>query len=86
MSNIFQNLGIGIADFGKWFATAVKDTASLAAKIQAILTAAQPLEKPFVSGLSAVVADLEALIASSSTAVSSDGLNFRPTPRSISSS
>lgn len=31
MSNIFQKLGIGIADFGKWFATAVKETANLAA-------------------------------------------------------
>ncbi len=68
MSNIFQKLGIGIADFGKWFASAVKDTASLAAKIQAILAAEQPLQKPFVSGLSTVVADVEALIASSSTA------------------
>ena len=76
MSNIFQKLGIGIADFGKWFATAVKDTANLAAKIQAILTAAQPLQKPFVSGLSTVVADVEALIASSSAAVTADGLNF----------
>jgi hypothetical protein len=76
MSNIFQKLGIGIADFGKWFATAIKDTANLAAKIQAILTAAQPLQKPFVSGLSTVVADVEALIASSSAAVTADGLNF----------
>jgi hypothetical protein len=76
MSNIFTKLGIGIADFGKWFATAITDTVSLAAKIEKILKAEQPLEKPFVTGLSTVVTDVEALIASSSTAVSASGLNF----------
>ena len=76
MSNIFQKLGIGIADFGKWVATAIKDTVSVAAKVEKILKAEQPLEKPFVSGLSTVVADVEALIAVSSVAVTSNGLNF----------
>jgi hypothetical protein len=76
MSNIFQKLGIGVADFGKWLATAVEDTVSLAAKIEKILKAEQPLEKPFVSALSTVVADVEALIGSSTTAVTASGLNF----------
>ena len=76
MSNIFQKLGIGIADFGKWMATAIKDTASVAARVQAILKAEQPLEAPFVAGLSTVVADVESLIASSSSAVGAAGLNF----------
>jgi hypothetical protein len=76
MSNIFQKLGIGVADFGKWLATAVKDTVSLAAKVETILKAEQPLEKPFVSALSTVVADLEALVATSTTAVTASGLNF----------
>ncbi|HEX3471329.1 MAG TPA: hypothetical protein VHT28_09100 [Silvibacterium sp.] len=76
MSNIFQKLGIGIADFGKWVATAIKDTVSLASRIEKILKAEQPLEKPFIAGLAAVVADVEALIAVSSTAVSANGLNF----------
>jgi hypothetical protein len=76
MSNIFQKLGIGVADFGKWLATAVKDTVSLAARVEKILKAEQPLEKPFVSALSTVVADLEALVGSSTTAVTASGLNF----------
>jgi hypothetical protein len=76
MSNIFQKLGIGVADFGKWVASSIKDTASLAAKIEKVLKAEQPLEKPFVAGLSTVVADVEALIATSSAAVTASGLNF----------
>ena len=76
MSNIFTKLGIGIADFGKWIATAIKDTVSLAQKVQTILAAEKPLAKPFVQGLSIVVADVEALIAASSGAVSAGGLNF----------
>jgi hypothetical protein len=31
MSNIFKKLSVGVADFGKWFASAIKETASLAA-------------------------------------------------------
>ena len=76
MSNIFQKLGIGIADFGKWMATAIKDTAGVADRVQALLKAEQPLEAPFVAGLSTVVADVESLIASSSSAVGAAGLNF----------
>ena len=76
MSNIFKKLGVGIADFGKWVATAVKDTVSLAARIETILKAEKPLEAPFVSGLSTVVTDVEALIASSQSALSANGLNF----------
>jgi len=76
MSNIFTRLGIGVADFGKWIASAIKDTVSLAQKIEKILAAEKPLAEPFVKGLSTVVADLEALVASSSTAVSATGLNF----------
>lgn len=76
MSNIFTKLGIGIADFGKWIASAIKNTVSLSQKIQKILAAEKPLGTPFVQGLSTVVADVEALIASSSTAVSASGLNF----------
>ena len=76
MSNIFSKLGIGIADLGKWVASAIKDTVSLSRKIQKILAAEKPLQKPFVEGLSTVVADVEALIASSSAAVSASGLNF----------
>jgi hypothetical protein len=76
MSNIFTKLGVGIADFSKWVATAIKDTVSLSQKIQKILAAEKPLGKPFVEGLSTVVTDVESLIASSSTAVSAGGLNF----------
>jgi hypothetical protein len=76
MSNIFTKLGIGVADFAKWIASANKDTVSLAQKIEKLLAAEKPLAAPFVEGLSSVVADVESLIASSSAAVSAGGLNF----------
>jgi hypothetical protein len=76
MSNIFKKIGVGIADIGKWIAKAITDTVSLAAKVEAILKAEQPLGASFVSGLSTVVADVEALVAASGTAVSASGLNL----------
>lgn len=76
MTNVFQKIGAGIADFGKWIAEAVTDTVNLAIRIEQVLKAEQPLEAPFVSGLSTVVSDVEALIASSQTAVTAGGLNF----------
>lgn len=76
MSNIFQKIGSGIADFGKWIAEAVTDTVNLAIKIEKILKAEKPLEAPLVSGLSTVISDVEALIAASQTAVTEGGLNF----------
>jgi hypothetical protein len=76
MSNLFQKLGVGVSDFGKWLATAVKDTVSIASRIEKILKAEQPLAKPFVSSLSTIVADVEALIGSSESALSAKGLNF----------
>jgi hypothetical protein len=76
MSNIFQKLGVGIADFGKWLATAISDTVHLAEKVEQILKAEKPLEKPFISSLSTVVADVEALISASDSAVTAGGLNF----------
>jgi hypothetical protein len=74
--NIFKKLGIGIVDFGKWLAGAAEETVQLSVKIETILKAAKPLEAPFVSGLSSIVADVEALIAASTAAISADGLNF----------
>ena len=74
--NIFKKLGIGIVDFGKWLAGAAEETVQLSLKIEKILKAAKPLEAPFVAGLSGIVADVEALIAASTAAVSADGLNF----------
>jgi len=76
MSNFLKKLGVGVADFGKWLAGAIKDTVSLALKVEKILKAEQPLAKPFVAGLSTVVADVEALIGSSESALSANGLNF----------
>jgi len=76
MSNIFQKLGIGIADAGKWIVEAVKSIVSLAVKVEAILVAELPLEKEFVSGLTTVVADVEAFILATDTAVTATGLNF----------
>jgi len=76
MTNILKRLGIGVADFGKWFAGGVADTVKLSAKIETVLSAAKPLEAPFIAGLASVVTDVKALIAASTAAVSADGLNF----------
>jgi hypothetical protein len=74
--NVFQKIGIKIADFAKWFAEAVKSAIGLAAHIETVLKSEKPLEKPFIAGLSTVVADVEALLAAAQGAVSADGLNF----------
>jgi hypothetical protein len=57
-------------------ATAISDTVHLAEKVEQILKAEKPLEKPFISSLSTVVADVEALISASDSAVTAGGLNF----------
>jgi hypothetical protein len=74
--NIFQKVGVKIADFGKWFAHAVATAVGLATRVETILKSEKPLEQPFIAGLSTVVADVEALIASAQGAVTADGLNF----------
>jgi hypothetical protein len=74
--NIFQKLGVKIADFGKWFAGEVKTIVGLALRVESILKSEKPLEKPFISGLATLVADVEALIAASEGAVTADGLSF----------
>ncbi|HZZ40292.1 MAG TPA: hypothetical protein VFE06_14250 [Acidobacteriaceae bacterium] len=74
--NVFQKMGVKIADFGKWFAGAVKSIIGLAIRVEQILKSEKPLEQPFIAGLSTVVADVEALIAASEGALSADGLNF----------
>jgi hypothetical protein len=74
--NVFQKIGIKVADFGKWFAATIGAIIGLAVRVEHILQSEKPLEKPFISGLATVVADVEALIAASEGAVSADGLNF----------
>jgi len=74
--NVFQKVGVKIADFGKWFAGAVKTAVGLSVRVETILKSEKPLEKPFIAGLSTVIADVEAVIADSEGAVSSEGLNF----------
>lgn len=74
--NIFQKVGVKVADFGKWFAGEVKTIVGLALRVETILKSEKPLQKPFISGLSTVVADVEAVIAASETALTADGLNF----------
>jgi hypothetical protein len=74
--NTFQKLGVKIADFGKWFAAAVQSVVGLAVRIESILRSEKPLEKPFIAGLSTVVADVESLIGASEGALTADGLNF----------
>ena len=74
--NVFQSIGIKIADFAKWFAGAVKSIVGLAVRVETVLKSEKPLEKPFIAGLSTVIADVEALLAAAQGAVSADGLNF----------
>jgi hypothetical protein len=74
--NIFQKMGLKIADFAKWFAASIAEIVGLSLRVETILKAEKPLEKPFIAGLSTVVADVEALIAASQGALTADGLNF----------
>jgi len=74
--NVFQKIGIKIADFAKWFGSAVGSIIGLALRVETILKSEKPLEKPFIAGLSTVIADVEALLADSQGAISADGLNF----------
>jgi hypothetical protein len=74
--NVFMKLGVKVADFGKWIASAVQSVIGLAERVEKILRAEKPLEQPFIAGLSTVVSDVEALIASSQGALTVDGLNF----------
>ena len=76
MENIFKKIGVGLADAAKWVADAVKNIVGLAAKIEKILRAEKPLEKPFVNGLSTVINDVERLLTDSSNACSEDGLSL----------
>jgi len=74
--NILQKVGVKVADFGKWLAGEIKSVVGLALRIEHILQSEKPLEKPFIQGLSTVVADVETLIAASEGALSANGLNF----------
>lgn len=74
--NVFKEIGIGLADVGKWFANAVKAVLGIATKVKRVLTAANQLEPQFVEGLSTVVNDVELLISDAEGAVSASGLNF----------
>jgi hypothetical protein len=74
--NIFQKMGLKIADFAKWFAASIAEVVGLALRVESILKSEKPLEKPFIAGLSTVVADVEALITASQGAITGDGLNF----------
>ena len=74
--NILKKVGIKIADFGKWLAGEIKSIVGLALRVEHILKSEKPLEQPFIQGLSTVVADVEALITASESALNANGLNF----------
>lgn len=76
MANIFKKIGIGIADVSKWVATAVKDIVGIAVKVERVLTAGKPLEKPFIDGLVTVIGDVESLLSDAQGAVTAVGMNF----------
>ena len=46
MTNILKKLGIGNADFGKWFAGAAQETANLEAKIEKSSAPPSPWKHP----------------------------------------
>ncbi|HVT97650.1 MAG TPA: hypothetical protein VHE33_09095, partial [Acidobacteriaceae bacterium] len=71
--NILKKVGVKVADFGKWLAGEIKTIVGLAIRVEHILKSEKPLEKPFIQGLSIVVADVEALIAASETALNANG-------------
>jgi hypothetical protein len=71
-----MKMGGKLANFAKWFAGAISAVIGLSVRIETILKSEKPLEKPFIAGLSTVVADVEALIAASQGALTADGLNF----------
>jgi hypothetical protein len=74
--NVFQKIGVKIADFAKWFASSIAAIIGLSVRVEKVLQSEKPLEKPFIEGLSTVVADVEGLIAASEGALTADGLNF----------
>jgi hypothetical protein len=76
MSNIFEKIGVGLSDVGKWVGDAVKAVLGIAGKVKTILEAEQKLEPAFIAGLSTVVKDVENLIALSETAVTDGAVNF----------
>jgi hypothetical protein len=76
MTNILKKAGIKIADFGKWLAGEIRAVVGLALRVEHILKSEKPLEQPFIQGLSTVIADVEALIAASESALTANGLNF----------
>lgn len=76
MANIFVKIGVGIADVGKWVAATVKDVVGITVKVEKVLSAEKPLEKPFISSLVTVVGDVESLLADAQSAVTAAGMNF----------
>lgn len=76
MKNVFESLGVGLADVGKWIAGASKEIAGIATKVKAVLQAEKPLEQEFVEGVSEFVADVEAFASVASGAATAQGLNF----------
>jgi hypothetical protein len=76
MSNFFATIGKGIAAVAKAFAFGVTHLFGLAKKVEVVLSAAQPLEKPFVDGLVKVVGDVEDLLTTSQVAVTDAGINI----------
>lgn len=76
MRNPFVYIGRGIADVAKAFAHAVATIFGLAGKIRYILKQQAPLDKPFIDGLTNLIADIEALLSEAQTAFTDAGLNF----------
>ena len=74
--NTMKKIGAKVVDFGKWLAGEIKSVVGLAIRIEHVLQSEKPLEKPFIQGLSTVVADVEALIVASEGALNANGLNF----------
>lgn len=74
--NPFEEVGKGIAKAAKAFAFGVAHLFGLARKVERVMLAEEPLEKPFIDGLVKVVSDVEDLLGEAQVAATDGGLNF----------
>ena len=76
MGNPFKFVAHGLADLGKYIADAVRFVFGTARKVEKVMQAEKPLEKPFIDAVVTCIGDIETLMALASSAVGQDGLNF----------
>jgi prophage DNA circulation protein len=76
MANFIEKAASGVAEVSKKIVSIIRETLTIAAKVEKVLKAEKPLQPSFIAGVSSVIADVESLAAFVGPAVSSNGLNF----------